>query len=399
MRNTRLLGLVLILAALLVPAAAGVAQERGITSTEIVIGTTVPLSGPASYWGSGVSGGIDAYLRWINDQGGIHGRKFRTVVLDDSYLPARAAVNARELVERHGVFAIVALLGTANAFATRGYILESKVLWITPTTNDIWAGLREKKYLFVTYPSYLNEGRILTQYAADKLGTKKIAVFHQNDEYGLGVLRGVKYAVGGATAAGVKGAKLVAVASYEVTDADVSAQAVKLRASGADTVFIAADPTRGALIVREMTKIGWRPQLLTTFTLGDPIMFRLAGEAWNDIYATAYFPIPGTDPKVDETLGTLIRYNAALRGTPYNALAGVSFVEPLVEALRRVGPDATKDKVVAALETLRNWDGAVIRAVTFNKDRHQGLNRIFIVKAQGGQYVKVSDWISYSTQY
>ncbi|MGH2453828.1 MAG: ABC transporter substrate-binding protein [bacterium] len=396
MRYLRVLGLVLVLAALLASASVGVAQERGITPTEIVIGSTVPLSGPAAFWGLGVGGGIDAYLKLINEAGGIHGRRFRTVLLDDSYLPPRAAVNARELVERHNVFAIVGMIGTANAFATREYILESKVLWITPTTNDIWAGLRpeQKKYLFVTYPSYHNEGRILTEYAAKNLGAKSIAVFYQNDEYGLGLLRGVKYG-----AAQSKGVKFAGQASYEVTDADVSAQAVKLRATGADTVFIAATPSAGALIVREMAKLGWQPKKLATFTLGDPIMFRLAGEAWNDIYIGQYFPTPGTDAKVDEMLANLIRISPALRNSPYNALAGVSFVEPLVEALRRVGPNPTKDRVVEAMESLRNWDGAVSRAVTFGKDRHQGLNRIFIVKALNGQYVKVTDWISYQTQY
>lgn len=395
MRRVRPLGMVLLLVGLLIPAMLGEAQERGITPTEIVIGTTVPLSGPAAYWGLGVGRGIDAYLKSINDQGGIHGRRFRVVLRDDSYLPARAALNSRELVERDGVFAIVGMIGTANAFAARDYIIQSQVLWMTPTTNDIWAGLRNRKYLFVTYPSYLNEGRILTQYAAEKLGTKKIAVFYQNDEYGLGLLRGVKYGV-----AGTKGVKLVGQASYEVTDADVSAQAVKLRASGADTVFIAATPTQGALIVREMAKLGFRPTLLATFTLGDPIMFRLAGEAWNDVYSTAYFPLPGTgDARVDQMLATLIRIDPALRGSPYNALAGVTFIEPLVEAFRRAGRDVTKERVVAALETLRNWDGEVSRSVTFGLERRQGLNRLYIVKAANGQYVKVTDWITYPTQY
>jgi len=397
MSRIRLWGMALLVTALFVPAALGQAQERGITSTEIVIGSTVPLSGPAAYWGLGVGGGIDAYLKWINDQGGISGRKFRTVLLDDSYLPARSAVNARELVERHGVFAIVGMIGTANAFASRDYILESQVLWISPTTNDIFAGLRpeRKKYLFVTYPSYLNEARILTQYAAEKLNTKKIAVFYQNDEYGLGLFRGVKYGV-----AAAKGVRLVGSASYELTDTDVSAQAVKLRSSGADAVFLAATPSQGALIVREMAKLGWRPQLLATFTLGDPIMFRLAGEAWNDVYAGAYFILPGMgDTRIEETLATLVRINPALRTTPYNALAGVSFVEPLVEALRRAGATLTKDRVVQALESLRNWDGAVARQITFGPDRRQGLTRIYIVKASGGQYVRMTDWISYQPQF
>ncbi len=241
MSRVRALGTVLLLVGLVLPASL-TAQERGVTPTEILIGSTLPLSGPAAYWGTGVGGGIDAFLKWVNDGGGVHGRKFRVILRDDAYLPARSALNVRELVERDGVFAIVGMIGTANAFAARDYITESKTLWISPTTNDIWAGYRNRQYLFVTYPSYHNEGRILTRYAVENLGTKKIAVFYQNDEYGLGLLRGVKYGV-----AASKGVRLVGQASYEVTDTDVSAQAVKLRGSGADTVFIAATPGQGAV--------------------------------------------------------------------------------------------------------------------------------------------------------
>ena len=388
------LGAALVLLLLLMPLSLGQSQERGVTPTEIIIGSTVPLSGPAGYWGGGVGKGIEAYLSVINEQGGINGRKFKVVLLDDAYLPARAALNARELVERHGVFAIVGMIGTANTFAARDYLLDSQVLWITPTTSDIFAGVRKKKYLFTTYVSYTNEANILSQYAAEKLGTKSIAVFHQNDEYGLALLRGVKYG-----AAAAKGVRFAGSASYEITDADVSAQAVKLRSAGADTVYIAATPTHGALIVREMAKLGYRPKLLSSATLADPIMFRLAGEAWNDIHLTAFFLLPGHDPKVDQMLGTLLRVEPSLRGTPYNALAGVAFVEPLVEAIRRAGRDLTKDRVVGALEQLRNWNGDVVRGVTFAPDRRQGLNRVYIVRASGGQYVKVTDWITYPPSY
>jgi ABC-type branched-subunit amino acid transport system substrate-binding protein len=287
------------------------------------------------------------------------------------------------------------MIGTANAFAARDYIGQSGTLWVSPTSNDMFAGWRYRQTLFVTYPSYVNEGRILTKYAAEKLGTKKIAVFYQNDEYGLGSLRGVKYG-----AAEAKGVKLVGQASYEFTETDVSAQAVKLRGSGADTLWITASPTHAVLIVREIAKLGWKPTLLATFTLGDPIMFRLGGEAWNDIYATAYFPLPGLgDSKVDQMLANLIRYTPALRNSPYFALAGVTFIEPLVEGLRRAGANVTKDRVVAAMETIRNWNGEVSRAVTFGPNRHQGMDQIYIIKLAGGQYVKVTDWIKYPTQF
>src|SRR5688500_4522455 len=74
-------------------------QERGVTPTEVVIGTSQPLSGPAAFWGVPVTGGMDAWIKFINDQGGIHGRKIRLVARDDSYPPPRAVANVRELVD------------------------------------------------------------------------------------------------------------------------------------------------------------------------------------------------------------------------------------------------------------------------------------------------------------
>ena len=391
--------LVLAIAAVAVMATVAVSQpaERGVTPTEIVLGTTMPMSGPAAFWGTGVGGGIDAWLRHINDQGGIHGRRFRFAIRDDAYLPPRAVANVRELVERDGVFAIVSQIGTANCFAVRDYMVENKLLWITPACGaDIWAGMKERnRYLFVTYPGYVDEGIYLTRYGVDNLKTKNIAVFYQNDLYGqqglLGVKRGVALA---------RGAKLVAQVSYEVTDAEVTAQALKLKESGADTLIFYATPRHGALLAREIAKIGYKPTLMSTFTLLDPVMFALAADAWDNVYLSTYVPVPGAgDARVDAALATLTRINPALARNPFNASAGVSFVEPFLEGLRRTGPTLTKDRLVEAMESIKNWDGEVIRGVTFSKESRQGINRLFMVKAERGQYRKLTDWYTYPRKF
>ncbi len=385
---------VLLLAALVSVPFGAVAQERGVSPDEVVVGTSMPLSGPAAYWGA-VGRGMEAYARYLNDQGGIHGRRLRVVVRDDSYLPPRAAANVRELVERVGVFALVGLIGTANAFAVRDYVVRNEVVWISPTADaTIWYGFRDKKYLFVTYPSYVEEAKILVDYAARQLGAKSVAVFYQNDLYGQKGLLGAKQ---GAARSRVR---IAAQVPYEVTQADVSSEAVKLRESRADAVLLYATPRHGALIVREMAKVGYTPKLLSSFTLGDPIMFALAGEAWNGVVSTGFFPLPGTgDSRVDEALSILTRVDPALRTNPFNALAGWAFMEPFVEGLRRAGRELTKERFVQAMESIRNWDGQVIRGVTFGPDRRQGTNRLFLTRAEGGRYTRLSDWISYPTGF
>lgn len=387
----------LVVMAALCTTAVGQPAERGVTPTEIVLGTSMPMSGPAALWGTGVGGGVDAWLRHINEQGGIHGRRFRFLIRDDAYLPPRAVANARELVERDGIFGLISSIGTACCFAIRDFMVETKTLWITPACGaDIWAGMRERnRYLFVTYPGYVDEGIFLTKYGVEKLKAKNIAVFYQNDLYGEQGLLGVKRGI-----AQTKGAKLVARVSYEVTDAEVTAQALKLKESKADTLILYATPRHGALIVREIAKVGYHPTLMSTFTLLDPVMFALAGEAWNNIYLATYVPIPGMgDARVDAALATLVRINPALARNPFNANAGVSFVEPFLEGIRRAGPNLTKERLVEAMETIKNWDGEVIRGVTFTKESRQGINRLFMVKAERGQYTKLSDWYTYPRKF
>lgn len=381
---------IVVLLSLLGTATVAQTQERGITPTEVVIGTSQPLTGGAAFWGIPVTGGMDAWIRFINDQGGIHGRKLRLVALDDAYLPARAVPNVRELVERVGVFAIVGLLGSANAFAVRDYVVENQVIWVNPLADaNIWAGFKGKRNLFVTYVSYVDEGRILASYAANTLGTKNIAVFYQNDLFGQKGLLGVKRGVAEAKA------KVVAAIPYELTDRDFSGHALKLRESKADAVIIYAAPPAGALVVREMAKIGYGPKLLSTSALADPAMFALAGDLWNGVIVPFYIPFPGTDRRVDEVLATISKISPALARQPVNAVAGVAFLEPFLEGLRRTGPNLTRDRFIAAMETIKNWDGEVVRGVTFGPDRRQGVNKLYLLKAEGGKYTRITPDITY----
>ncbi len=86
-----------------------VAAEQGVTDTEILIGSSNSFSGPLAFTGTQLTRfGVDLYFRVVNDTGGIHGRKVRTIYYDDGYRPQDAVANTRKLVEQDGIFAIIA---------------------------------------------------------------------------------------------------------------------------------------------------------------------------------------------------------------------------------------------------------------------------------------------------
>ncbi len=121
------LGIVIALI-LTVPFSGDAAEVRGVTDTEVVVGITTPLSGPAALWG--VTGlGAKAWADHINAQGGIHGRKIKVILKDDGYNPAKAMANLREM--KGEVFAVCGLLGTAVVNASKDFFGENNIPLIT----------------------------------------------------------------------------------------------------------------------------------------------------------------------------------------------------------------------------------------------------------------------------
>ena len=259
------------------PSAFG-ADVRGVTDTEVVIGITDPFSGPAALWGT-TARGAKAWADHVNAQGGVHGRKLKVIMKDDGYNPARALANLQEMKGK--IFAGCQVLGTAVVHTCRDFFPENKIPLINAYGNTrMWADYPKDKlrYIFIAYPDYEDEAEWMTNWAFENLGSRKFAVFYQNDDYGKLGWSGVAKALVRITSrVGVGKAELVAAVPYEVTERALSAHALKLRQSGADTLLLYPTATHGALILKESAKIGYRPKVLSSFPLGDPIMFMVTG--------------------------------------------------------------------------------------------------------------------------
>jgi ABC-type branched-subunit amino acid transport system substrate-binding protein len=386
MRRTLLWIAILVTALSILPAAAGAQPVAGVTDTEVVVGWTTPLSGPAALWGVTGLGG-KAWADYINDQGGVHGRKIKVILKDDGYNPARAMANLQEMKGK--VFAVCGLLGTAVCHATKDFFEENKVPLITAYGDvRIWARLPKDKlrYVFIAYPDYEDEAHYLTKYALEKLSTKKIALFYQNDDYGKTAMVGVEKAL-----LEMPGkAQLVATVPYDVTERALGTHALKMKESGADTAILYPTMTHGALITKEMAKIGYRPKSLTTFTLGDPIMFRVAGEVWEGTYIAlpGNSGVPGSEPEADRVVEILKQFNPKLAGKEYLALFGAASMMHLVKGLKNAGPNLTPESMIKGMEMIQNWKPEGFGApVTYGPNLRHGNNASRMGQAQGGKVV------------
>ncbi len=391
MRLNALAAALLVTAMAATPAAAQ-PKAPGVTDAEVVVGLTTPLSGPAAAWGN-TAVAMEAWARYVNDQGGVHGRKIKIVMKDDGYNPGRAVANLKEM--KDSVFMNVGLLGSAVLNAAKDDVAEYKLLTINPYGNPaIWARQPKDKlrYVFVNYPDYVDEGDFLVTTAVNKLGAKKVAVFHQNDEYGKGGLEGVNR---GLKNLGGKGS-LAAAVSYELTDRELGTHALKLKESVADTVVIYSTVTHGANIVKEMAKVGYRPKLVASFPLGDyQIMYKLLGELWQG----AHFNVLGSvadDPAGKKIVEILTKQEPKLIGKENTALAGAAAIMVAIEGLKKTGRNLNRESYVEGMESVKGFDTMGLTApITFGPNQHHGLNAVRLLranKAADNSFVEVTPY-------
>lgn len=372
-----------LLAALLLAAA------PGVTDTEVVLGITAPLSGPAAAWGS-ISVAAEAWARRINAAGGINGRKLRVIVKDDAYNPGQAVANVNEM--KDSVFALVALLGTAVLNANKDTVAEAGLPTVWPLGNpEVFAAQSKDKVrgVFMAYPDYTDEAQFLVAEAARLEHSKKVAVFFQNDDYGKGGIEGVRK---GAKKAGVT---IAAEVPYEVSDRELGTHALKIKESGADAIILYCTATHGAGIIKEMAKVGYRPKIFAAFPLGDrSVMYRLLGDLWEGAYFDVNQAPPG-DPAADKVIAELLKEEPKLKGRESFALIGATAMEATAEGLKRAGRDLTREKFVAALGAMKDYKPLDLTApINWEKHRH-GLNTVRLMRAKKAadmSFTPVSEW-------
>src|SRR5664279_4807500 len=243
-----------LLAMLTSPLVAVAAEMRGVTATEIKIGKTMPYSGPVSAFGALGKGEV-AYFKMLNERGGINGRKINLISLDDSYAPPKTVEQTRRLVESDEVALIFSSIGTAHNTAVAKYLQGKNI-------PQLFVGSGASKFADVAqYPQatlgvqgpFRYEARLYARYALAKNPNARFAVISQNDDFGRDYLLGLRDVLG------EKYDSLVTGATYEVQDPTIDSQIVKLKASGADVLVIAATPKFAAQSIRKVYEIGWKP--------------------------------------------------------------------------------------------------------------------------------------------
>jgi ABC-type branched-subunit amino acid transport system substrate-binding protein len=321
---------------------------------DIVIGQVAPLSGVLADTGKDMVLGARVYFDYINDQGGVHGKRIRHVVKDDGYKVAETVRLAKEVIDKDGAVALVGFAGTGNV----GELLKQKVLenaniaLVAPYTGG--EVLREpfNPYIFHIRAGYADEAEGIVE-QLQMLHMTRIGVMYQDDPFGKAGLAGVEAALK------KRGLELAVTGAYEKNTDNVAAAVKAIAKANPQAVVMISVNKSTAAFSKKIRAVSTVAQLVNISVINPKEIVRLIGsEHARGIGIAQVMPYP-----YSATTVIVKEYQRAMKkyAPPGSELSYTSFEEfvgakVLVEGLQRAGPNPTREKVIRALETLRAWD-------------------------------------------
>jgi branched-chain amino acid transport system substrate-binding protein len=380
--------LIAVVSVLVLGGVAPIRAEDGVTDREVLVGAGLDLTGAVANWGVNIKAGMEAVFNRVNDAGGIHGRKIKLIAYDHVYQPPKAVTNAKRLVERDKVFVMMGHLGTPTTKAIMEYLDEKKVPNIFPSTlASIWTN--SGKWHIGDLATFADQTGLIIDYLVKERKLKKIASFYQDDEYGLdghqaGKAR-LKHQYDRAYAVEV---------DYKRADIDFSSQAAKLKESGAEAVVLQAVYREPPRLAEQCHAIGYHPLFIGVSATVLDKTIELGGKHVEGFMGVEVNPLP-TDPGpfLDLYRSDMKKYfpNLALDNTN---LYGYQKATLFVEGMQRAGRNLTRDSVLKAIESIKDWDPGWGLKYSYGGDNRRVMSRAArLVIVKDGKWAKASDWM------
>jgi len=364
---------------------------RGVTDSEIRFGISAPFSGPAKELGQNMKMGIVSAFNVANANGGVHGRQLRLIAADDGYEPARVAGTVKQLYEKDQVFGFVGNVGTPTAVVALPYALDRKMLFFGAFTG---AGLLRSdppdRYVFNYRASYAEETAAVVNYLVKvrRLKPQQIAVFAQQDAYGDSGFAGVEKAIRSLTGGN---ASTILRLNYQRNTVDVDEAVAQLQAEQEKQQKAKRPPIKAVIMVptyRAAAKFIEKTRDLYPDMIYTSVSFVGSTALANELmllgqrFATGVI-VTQVVPAVDGHSSLVLDYKSALakyfpgESPDYVSLEGYVDANVLIAALKRNGPELDTERLVGALENIRDLDIGLGTPVSFSPSQHQGVHKVW----------------------
>jgi branched-chain amino acid transport system substrate-binding protein len=366
------------------------AAVRGVTDTEIVIGSHTDLVGPTAIWGVGSINGARMRFDEVNAAGGIHGRRIRFVVEDSQYQVPRAIQAANKLINRDRIFAMLLAIGTPMNNAVMTQQFEAGVPNIFPLTGarSMVEPLHPMK--FTQRGIYYDEIRAAVRYFVEERGRERVCVIYQDTEYGQEILEAVQDQLA------VMDRSLVESSAHHPTQTEFTAAILRLRRGGCDLVLLGTVHRDTVLVLEAARKMGWTDAdwVGNNATYAQVIAEAEAGQGYYAfVHMARLYADDDMSPVVRDWWD---RYVGRFGEEPdLGAMEGYRAADVLVLALERAGRELNLERFLAALESIDDYQDIFGYRLSFGQGKHSGAHESVLSQVQNRRWVKLEQAITY----
>jgi ABC-type branched-subunit amino acid transport system substrate-binding protein len=362
--------------------------DPGIARGSVRVGVALPLKGKLADVGAGMRKILAARIDELNRRGGLNGRKLVLVVQGFDSDAGSGLDAVRRLVAGDRVFALLSGFFPAAEGEVAAFAEAEKVPLVGPFTLFARNPESVNPWVFYLMGGLREQARVLASYTSRDLGIEPalVAIVHPEDE------RAADAAAAARTELGSKGtrAEMVALAGTRPEKELVA----RLREKGIRAVLFLGSDAELSAFARAADAAGFAPYLLASGTLAARAAVR-APASFQGRLLLAYPSIPADE--ADGAAAELARLRSVAAINDRNRASQVSAsvaLDVLVEGMRRTGRNLSRERLVAALEGLYDFETGLLRPLRYGPNRRVGTLGAYVVSVdvEKGSFSSVAGW-------
>ncbi len=366
---------------------ASAAESTGVTDTTIKIGVMGPFTGNAASY-SKAEIGLDAYYKWVNDQGGVNGRKIETVLEDYACDSAKGIAAVRKLIYQDKVFMLHGNSCSAVAMAIKPVVLEAGIPWVIAHAANGAISAPATKNIFHGVPVGKTMGTAMGRFIVTKPGVARIAVIQHTDDWAK------SYCGPAMEFLASKNIRPIVEVAFERGQTDATAQTLKIKQANPDFVIACLYEAETAIFLKDAKKFGLNAPVMGTAGTDLENTLKRVGDL--DTVSNYYVPHMYADnldgPRLKRFVDILKQYypNESVTAFSLISMGGAAAV---VEALKRSGRDLSREKFIAELDKIKDFDTGVLAGrITWTPADRDGVKEVAVAGFVNGKPTVLKAW-------
>ena len=363
-------------------------DATGVSDDSIKIGVMGPFSGNASSY-SKAQVGMMAYYDKINQDGGIHGRKLIAIPEDTACDPGKGLAAAKKLISQDKVFMLHGNSCSGVATAIRPVVENAGLPWIVAHAVSDSISKPLARNIFHGVPTGSANGRAMADFVLSKPDAKRIAIIEHSNDWAH------SYSNPARARLKEKSITPVAEVTMERGQTDATAQILKIRESKPDFIIAALYEAETAIFLRDLKKYGVTdiPVMGTAGTDLENTLKRVGDPDAVKNYFVLHFYVDNLDGPKLKPWGDMIKAHRPGEDISSFSYVSIGSAMALVAALEKVGPDLTREKLIAQLEKIRGLETGILAGpITWTADDHQGLKKAAAAGFIDGKPTVLRSW-------